>query len=75
MITESDSASCSLVQAKDPLVLDNTASRASSFSWRWWDLLHSFRVEVLGYSKTLVETPSVFVPEDSFVAGDIIFAS
>ena len=33
-IAESDSANCSLVRAKDPLLLDNTASRVSSCSWR-----------------------------------------
>jgi hypothetical protein len=31
-------------------------------------------VEVLGYSKTLKETPCIFVPEDSIVGG-IILAS
>jgi hypothetical protein len=33
------------------------------------------RVEVLGYSKMLEETPGVFMPEDDVVAGDIILAS
>ena len=41
MIAESDSANCSLVWVKGPLVLVNTASRALSCSWRQWDLLHS----------------------------------
>jgi hypothetical protein len=32
-------------------------------------------VEVLGYSKTLEETPGVFLPEDSVVAGGIFIAN
>jgi hypothetical protein len=32
-------------------------------------------VEVLGYSKTLEKTPSVFVPKDGIIGGSIILAS
>ena len=59
---ESDSANCSLISAKDPLVLDNTASKALSCSWKPWNLLHS-------------SEDSVFVPEDSVVVGGIFVAN
>jgi hypothetical protein len=54
------------------MMLDNTTSRVSSCSWRRWEPLVLLGVEVLGYSKTLEETPSVFMPEDGVIGGIVL---